>query len=218
MPKFSRREVLRSGALLTTGSFLLRPAFAKAALFSEAAERAEDAGAIQAIPEIDLSPREHLLFDFDWRFIQGNASDPAKDLNFGANQGDYADYATTGDFGFSQPEFDDSKWRMLNLPHDWAVELPFIDDPSLMSHGYKPLGRKYPETSVGWYRRSFHIPIEDKGRRIYVNFDGVFRNALVFCNGTYLGRSESGYAPFGFELSNFLNYGGANSITVRADA
>jgi beta-galactosidase len=218
MPKFSRREVLRSGALLTTGSFLLRPAFAKAALFSEAAERAEDAGAIQAIPEIDLSPREHLLFDFDWRFIQGNANDPAKDLDFGANQGDYADYATTGDFGFSQPEFDDSKWRMLNLPHDWAVELPFIDDPSLMSHGYKPLGRKYPETSVGWYRRSFHIPIEDKGRRIYVNFDGVFRNALVFCNGTYLGRSESGYAPFGFELSNFLNYGGANSITVRADA
>jgi beta-galactosidase len=218
MPTFSRREVLQSGALLTTGSFLFRPAFAKTTLFSEAARRAEDAGVIQAIPEIDLSPRDHLLFDFNWRFFQGNANDPTKDLDFGANEGDYADYAGTGDFGFSQPKFDDSKWRALNLPHDWAVELPFVDDPSLMSHGYKPLGRKFPETSVGWYRRTFHIPMEDRGRRIYVNFDGVFRSVLVFCNGVFLGRSESGYAPFGFELSDFLNYGEANSITVRVDA
>jgi beta-galactosidase len=215
MPKFTRREVLHSGAVLTAGSFLFPPTFADTALFTKAVGRAEDAGVIAAIPEIDLGPREHLLFDFGWRFVQGHASDPAKDLNFGADQGDFA---KTGDFMFSQPKFDDSKWRALNLPHDWAVELPFVNDPSLTSHGYKPLGRKYPETSVGWYRRTFHIPKEDEGRRIYVNFDGIFRSALVFCNGAFLGRSESGYAPFGFELTDFLNYEGANSITVRVDA
>src|ERR1039457_6861371 len=123
----------------------------------------------------------------------------------------------TGNFRFAQPKFDDSQWRPLNLPHDWAVELPFVNDPALTSHGYKPLGRRYPETSVGWSRRTFDIPKEDEGRRIYVDFDGIFRSALVFCNGAFIGRSDSGYAPFGFDLTDFLNYGQANSITVRVD-
>ena len=67
---------------------------------------------------------------------------------------------------FAKAKFDDSKWRALNLPHDWAVELPFVRDEELQSHGYKPLGRRYPETSVGWYRREFDIPASDLGRRI----------------------------------------------------
>ena len=62
-----------------------------------------------------------------------------------------------------KPGFDDSKWRALNLPHDWAVELPFVRDEEQNSHGYKPLGRRYPETSVGWYRREFEIPAERSG-------------------------------------------------------
>ena len=215
MSKVSRREILQSCALAAAGSLLLKPALAHRAMIATAVEKAELEGIIQAIPEIDLAPREHLLFDFDWRFIQGHATDPARDLNFGADQGDFA---KTGDFHFSQPKFDDSKWHSLSLPHDWAVELHFVNDPALTSHGYKPLGRKYPETSVGWYRRTFDIPKEDEGRRIYVNFDGIFRSALVFCNGTFVGRSDSGYAPFGFDLSDFLNYGEANSIAVRVDA
>ena len=215
MSKVSRREVLQSGALVAAGSLLLKPAFAHPALFTTAVDKAEEAGVIQGIPEIDLGPREHLLFDFDWRFLQGHATDPAKDLNFGADQGDFA---KTGDFRFAQPKFDDSQWRDLKLPHDWAVELPFVNDHALTSHGYKPLGRKYPETSVGWYRRTFNIPKEDEGRRIYVNFDGIFRSSLVFCNGAFIGRSDSGYAPFGFDLSDFLNFGQPNSIAVRVDA
>jgi len=59
-------------------------------------------------------------------------------------------------------------WRSLDLPHDWAAELPFVHDESLQSHGYKPLGRKYPENSIGWYRRAFDIPATDAGRRIVV--------------------------------------------------
>jgi|SRR5665213_1421094 len=220
MPKFSRREVLQSGAALATGGFLLHPAFANTVRFLETAKRAEDADAIQPIPEIDLGPREHLLFDFDWRFTQGNADDPAKDLNFGGVGGyqkgsGELSFAKTGRFALAQPQFDDSNWHRINLPHDWGVELPFVDDPSLSSRGFKPLGREYPETSVGWYRRTFHIPAEDNGRRIYLNFDGAFHSTQVFCNGVFLGRNSDGYTPFGFDLSDFLNYGG-NELHRRA--
>ena len=68
----------------------------------------------------------------------------------------------------------------LNLPHDWAVELPSFATRS-RSHGFKPLGRRYPETSVGWYRREFEIPAGDLGRRITVEFDGAFRGVIDVC-------------------------------------
>ncbi|HTX76023.1 MAG TPA: beta-galactosidase GalA [Terracidiphilus sp.] len=161
------------------------------------------------------APREKLLFDFGWKFTLGNGSDPTKDLGFGYGQGDFA---KTGEFEFSKAKFDDSKWRMLNLPHDWAVELPFVDDPEQMSHGYKPLGRRYPETSVGWYRREFEIPATDVGRRISVQFDGAFRDVLVFVNGCFIGRNDNGYAPFVFDLTDFLSYGAKNYIVARVDA
>jgi len=156
-----------------------------------------------------------LLFDFGWKFQFGHGTDPARDLGFGNDQGDFS---KTGDFDFSNDKFDDSKWRALNLPHDWAVELPFVRDNDLESHGYKPLGRRYPETSIGWYRRVFDIPREDEGRRIAVDFDGAFRSALVFLNGSFLGRNDNGYAPFRFDLTDFLNYGGKNYLVVRLDA
>ena len=101
----------------------------------------------------------------------------ARDLGFGSDQGDFA---KTGDFKFATDKFDDSKWRRLNLPHDWAVELPFVHDEEQQSHGYKPLGRQYPETSVGWYRRTFDIPTKTRAVASAFEFDGAFRSALVF--------------------------------------
>lgn len=166
-------------------------------------------------------PREQLLFDFGWKFTFGNADDPAKDLGFGLGQGDFS---KTGEFKFAKAGFDDSAWRPLDLPHDWAVELPFVDDDTgtgeseLRSHGYKPLGRRYPRTSIGWYRRSFEIPASDLGRRIWIEFDGAFRDVLVFVNGCFIGRNDNGYAPFRFDLTDFLAYGETNYIVVRADA
>jgi beta-galactosidase len=162
-----------------------------------------------------VAPREHLLFDFGWKFFQGNANDPLRDLDFGYGQGDFA---KSGEFKFATEKFDDSKWRSLNLPHDWAVELPFVRDEELQGHGYKPLGRRYPETSIGWYRRTFEIPKEDAGRRVVLEFDGAFRSALVFVNGYFLGRNDNGYAPFRFDLTDFLHYGGKNYVVVRMDA
>lgn len=168
-----------------------------------------------------MAPREQLLFDFGWKFTFGHGSDPAKDLGFGTGQGDFA---KTGEFAFAKPGFDDAAWRLLDLPHDWAVELPFVNDDTakgdslLRSHGYKPLGRRYPETSVGWYRREFDIPASDASRRIWVEFDGAFRDVLVFVNGCFIGRNNNGYAPFRFDLTDFLVYGSKNVIVLRVDA
>jgi beta-galactosidase len=209
MSPFTRRELLRSGAVLSVSSLAGGSVNRAHALLEghPLAASAEDLAPV--------TPREHLLFDFGWKFFQGHASDPARDLGFGKDQGDFA---KSGDFEFALEKFDDSKWRPLNLPHDWAVELPFVHDEDLQSHGYKPLGRRYPETSVGWYRRVFDIPKEDLGRRLVVEFDGAFRNALVFLNGYFLGRNDNGYSPFRFDLTDFLNYGGKNYLVVRMDA
>ena len=209
MPNLTRRGLLRSG-LAVSGSTLVAGSLSRAhallaAYPDEAATNNQSA----------LAPRERLLFDFGWKFFQGHASDPLRDLGFGMGQGDFA---KSGDFEFSTAKFDDSKWRELDLPHDWAVELPFVRDEEQQSHGYKPLGRRYPETSIGWYRRTFDIPEEDAGRRIAIEFDGAFRSALVFLNGYFIGRNDNGYAPFRFDVSDFLNYGAKNFLVVRMDA
>jgi beta-galactosidase len=201
----TRRDLLRSG-LAVSASTLVAGSFQRAHALL-AAHPAPEAGA--------LPPRERLLFDLDWKFFQGHASDPLRDLGFGKGQGDFA---KSGELWFSTAKLDDSKWRSLNLPHDWAVELPFVHDEEQNSHGYKPLGRRYPETSIGWYRRTFDIPKEDSGRRIVVEFDGAFRSALVFLNGYFIGRNDNGYAPFRFDVSDFLNYGAKNYLMVRMDA
>ncbi len=147
--------------------------------------------------------------------MYGNGIDPSRDLGFGSDQ---SDFSKAGGFKFAKAKYDDSKWRTLNLPHDWAVELPFVRDEGLQGHGYKPLGRKYPETSVGWYRKTFTLPKEDEGKRIVIEFEGIFRDALLFVNGYFIGRNDNGYTPFSFDLSDYLVYGGVNAIAVRVDA
>jgi beta-galactosidase len=210
MARISRRELLGSGLALSASSLLARSAWGRAA-----ALQAAMAPVSPAAEALAATPREQLLLDFGWKFIFGNATDPARDLGFGKDQGDFS---KTGNFAFAKVGYDDAKWRALNLPHDWAVELPFVWDEDLKSHGYKPLGRRYPETSVGWYRREFEIPASDAGRRIAVEFDGAFRDVQVFVNGCFIGRNDNGYAPFRFDLTDFLSYGAKNCITARVDA
>ena len=210
MPSISRRDLLCSGLALSASSILPRVSWAHGAEML-----AGGSDAVSAAAPLALAPREQFLFDFGWKFTFGNGNDPSKDLGFGYGQ---SDFAKTGEFKFAKEGFDDSKWRSLNLPHDWAVELPFVWDEEQKSHGYKPLGRRYPETSVGWYRREFDIPASDQGRRIWIEFDGAFRDVLIFVNGCFIGRNDNGYAPFLFDLTDFLNYGGKNYIVARVDA
>ncbi len=157
--------------------------------------------------------RERLLLDFGWTFHLGHASDPAQDFDFRGN------FSKTGNFGaVSTALFDDSEWKSIDLPHDWAIELPFTNDPSLASKGFYPLGRAYPATSIGWYRRIFDMPAADAGKRISIEFDGAYREACVILNGFYIGRHIGGYDPFSFDVTDFANPGGRNVLVVRVDA
>jgi Beta-galactosidase/beta-glucuronidase len=163
-----------------------------------------------------VETREHLLMDFGWRFALGHATDYAKDFTTGTSYFTYFSKTGYGD-GAAASAFKDSIWREVDLPHDWAVELPFSGDAS-HSHGYKTIGWKYPETSVGWYRKKFAVPASDLGRKISIQFDGVHRNATVWVNGFYVGNEPSGYATSVYDITDYLNYGGENTIAVRVDA
>ncbi len=160
--------------------------------------------------------RERLLMDFGWRFAFGHANDAEKDFNHATGYFSYFAKAGYGD-GAASKSFDDRSWRMLDLPHDWAVELPF-DPKASYSHGYKTVGRNFPETSIGWYRKTFLIPESDLGRRISIEFDGVHRNPVVWVNGFYLGQEHCGYYGFRYDVTDYLNYGGENVVAVRVDA
>ncbi|WP_418698665.1 beta-galactosidase GalA [Bacteroides sp.] len=164
------------------------------------------------------SVRERILLDDGWQFAFGNASDPAKDFGCGTEYFNYLTKAASiHNAGPYSPKFDASGWKQVNLPHDWVVDLPFEGKAS-HSHGYKTVGYRYPETSVGWYRKTFTASREDFGKHFYLQFDGIFRDARVWINGFYLGHEPSGYATQVYDISEYLNYEGENLITVRADA
>ena len=157
-----------------------------------------------------------ISLDSRWRFSLGNFCDIEKDFNYGG--GDLAGSTKTGDHaGAVRPDFNDSEWRTVDLPHDWAVELPCVQEADPY-HAYRPLGRPFPETSIGWYRRELTIPAEDEGYRLHLVFDGVFRDSIVWLNGHYLGRHLSGYTGFRYDISDYADYGGKNVVVVRVDA
>jgi beta-galactosidase len=117
-----------------------------------------------------------------------------------------------------QPNFNDSSWRWLNLPHDWVDELPFNSSAD-GGHGYKPVGSSaFPVNDIGWYRRTFELPAGYAGQSLWLEFDGVYRNCLVWLNGHILGRNVSGYASFYFDATPYANVGGTNVLVVRVDA
>lgn len=161
-------------------------------------------------------------FDGGWKFAFGNASDPARDFGCGTEYFNYLTKAASiHNEGPYSLKFDPEKWGVewtdVTLPHDWVVDLPFAPEAS-HSHGYKTVGYKYPETSVGWYRKIFTVPEEDYGKHISLQFDGIFRDARVWVNDFYLGSEPSGYASQVYDISEYLNYGGDNVVAVRADA
>ncbi len=106
--------------------------------------------------------------------------------------------------------YDDSKWRVLNLPHDWLIEQP----PT-------PAGRLqdgWLKRGVGWYRKHFHVPAQEEGQRFLLEFEGVFRDCAVFCNGCLVQLHRSGYAPFVCDLTSAIEYGQENVLSIRVDA
>ena len=162
--------------------------------------------------------REKLNFDKGWQFAFGDASSPAKDFGCGTEYFNYLTKAASiHNEGPYSSKFDASDWAVVDLPHDWVVDLSYAAEAS-HSHGYKTVGFKYPQTSVGWYRKTFTVPSEDYGKHIWLQFDGIFRDARIWVNGFYLGHEPSGYATQTYDISEYLNYGGENLVCVRVDA
>ena len=159
-----------------------------------------------------------VCIDDNWKFHFGNASNPSKDFNYGI--------ATVFSKAMSErntaidQSFNDSAWRSVNLPHDWAVELPFAESSNydVAQHGYKPIGGLFPETSIGWYRKHFSLSSKDSGQRFHIQFDGVFRDASFWINGFYLGNNKSGYMGVSYDITDFLNFNKENVLVVRVDA
>lgn len=165
-----------------------------------------------------LAQRQKINFDTDWKFHLGHAADAKKDFNYSIA----TIFSKTGKAEKTaiDPKFDDTYWRTLNVPHDWAVELPFeySENFDVMAHGYKPLGGLFPQTSIGWYRKTFVIEKADSGQRFSIQFDGIFRDSKVWLNGFYLGTNASGYLGVTYDVTDYINFGKKNVIVVRADA
>ncbi len=161
--------------------------------------------------------RQRISMDRNWRFHFGDASDTKNDFNYNIN---YNLSKAGSAKGCIAPGFNDSSWRMLNLPHDWAVEQDFVNmkDEGLQDHGFKAVGGLFPKTSIGWYRKTFFVPVKDSASRFNIRFDGVFRNCKVFLNGHYLGSNESGYSGFSLDVTDYLNFHKKNVLVVRVDA
>lgn len=175
------------------------------------------------------SQREKVLLNQDWRFAKGHAANPEKDFNYGRALSFSkiaflqestllnADQESRLTVPHTQ-KFDDSKWDAISLPHDWAMALGYGQEQFKVK-GYRTLGGRSPENSVGWYRKTFQPDLQ-KGCRYTLEFEGIFRDAQVWINGIYLGRGESGYVPLLFDVSECLNYepDAENVISVRVDA
>jgi len=140
-----------------------------------------------AVNSFAQQTRQKLDFDKSWRFNLG-AVDNGENI-----------------------KLNDSKWRTLNLPHDWSIEGTFSkDNPATPEGGALPGG-------IGWYRKTFTVPAASKGKLVYIDFDGVYQKSDVWINGHHLGFRPNGYISFRYELTPYLNFGGSNVIAVKVD-
>ncbi len=135
------------------------------------------------------APRTTIPFDSDWRFLKSESP------------------------GAEAPDFNDSGWRALSVPHDWSIEGPFDEkNPTGGAGAFLPSG-------VGWYRKHFPAPNDWNGRRVFIEFDGIMANSDVWINGAHLAKRPNGYVSFRYELTGHLKFGAGNQnvIAVRVD-
>ena len=165
-----------------------------------------------------LAAAQQTRLESGWRFTFGDAADPGKDFGCGT---EYFNYLTKANSihneGPYTAKFDDSLWQDVTVPHDWVTTLPYAPEAS-KSHGYKTVGWKYPQTSVGWYRLKVRFDPTKSDRCYQLRFDGIFRNAAVWFNGYYMGTEPSGYAVQTYDITPYIDFEGDNLLCVRVDA
>ncbi len=172
----------------------------------------------------DTSVRVKNCFDFNWQFHKGEIT-IKRQVKVGGQGGitDVNVEVIAKDTVINYTDLNSYKvfyppdWKEINVPHDWVVEGTFVHDNNM---GSQPAGNGYLPTGIGFYRKEFEIPAMDLGRKIYIEFDGIFRNSSVWVNGHYLGNHKSGYVPSNYDLTDVLRYGneGKNVILVKVDA
>ena len=182
-----RRELIKAGLAVAASTSL---ANVTASVKGQSAARA---GAITA-----AGPRRHELLDAHWRF-QALAGKPV----------DHGVHAAPATPAQAAADFDDSAWRVVQIPHDYIVEGKY-DPKANKGHGFLPV---YP----AWYRRHFSLAASDSGKAVWLDFEGVYRDAHVYLNGKLLGRHRGGYTPFRFDISKSANFGGDNVLAVYVD-
>ncbi len=161
-----------------------------------------------------MTNRTRVSLDKDWRFK----------LAAGELLAGYETWTKAADFrqGVPARSFDDSAegWRQIDLPHDFVIEGEFIAEEHFVAkelkvhhttHGSRPGG-------VGWYRKRFNVEAAAEGKRVYLYFDGVYRDARVYLNEFFVGRHASGYTSAWYDVTDVIEYGGENLLVVRADA
>jgi len=137
--------------------------------------------------------REEILFNFDWGFLKGNPGD-----------GDFQNI----DERYFYQWIDESDWEEVQLPHDASVGGKFSLKNSTRANGWLPFGN-------GWYRKHFKVAESSKEKKVFIQFEGIYRDAGIYINGIYLGRHLNGYLGFEYDLTKYINFGGDNVIAVR---
>ena len=173
------------------------------------------------------APRERLSFNADWRFTKDDPAGTGDTLAY-AKIKDWV--ATTGgdllafdalhparpagnlaaEVAYTQPAFDDSAWRKLDLPHDWGIEGPFKQE-------YPGETGKLPWWGVAWYRKHFASPADDAGKRVYLDIDGAMAYTTVWLNGEFVGGWPYGYSSWRVDLTPYLKTGADNVLAIRLD-
>ncbi|HYJ91831.1 MAG TPA: beta galactosidase jelly roll domain-containing protein, partial [Pyrinomonadaceae bacterium] len=170
------------------------------------------------------SPRQRASFNEGWLFQKGDPAGSEGKLGYDEIKSNLLmtgrKYLTSDstpqtstigqDVAFTQPDFNDSAWRHLNLPHDWAIEGDF-------QQALPGDTGKRPFAGVGWYRKHFNIPAADRGKQIYIDFDGAMAYPAIWLNGHFVGGWAYGYASFRLDLTPYIKFGGENVIAVRLD-
>ena len=174
-------------------------------------------------------PRERASFNDNWRFTKNDPADAAGRLGYTQIKGwvipTGSEFATSPELAakarpegnpggidpsYAQTGFDDSQWRLLNLPHDWGIEGPFKQE-------YPGETGKLPWWGVAWYRKSFSVPASDQGRRLYLDVDGAMAYATVWLNGKFVGGWPFGYASWRVDLTPYVKFGAENVVAIRLD-
>lgn len=153
------------------------------------------------IGSASAAERQVVSLDFNWRFHRGDVP--------GVLAGPSTNQTPSPSSVFLSPAYDDSSWQKVNVPHDYIVEGAF-DPTADKSHGYLPV-------EPAWYRKTLWIPPADPGRRLWLEFDGVYRDSRMWLNGRFLGRHPSGYTSFRYDVSDVVKPGTTNLLVVRVD-